>query len=95
MPSTAPRTESAYINLRASREVKALIERAASLTGATVSSFISLTMFEASSRIVNQLEQITLSQEAFKAFADACGNPPEPSPPVIKAACWPSQPATV
>lgn len=84
MPSIASHTESARINLRTSPQAKALIERAAALTGATVSSFISQTMFEASARIVNQVEQITLSQEAFKAFIDACDNPPEPTEALIK-----------
>lgn len=77
-------TESARINLRTSPQAKALIERAAALTGATVSSFISQTMFEASSRIVNQVEQITLSQEAFEAFVEACENPPAPTPALVK-----------
>lgn len=77
-------TESARINLRTSPQAKALIERAAALTGATVSSFISQTMFEASSRIVNQVEQMTLSQEAFEAFVDACENPPVPTPALVK-----------
>ncbi len=84
MPAAATSCESARINLRTSPQAKALIERAAALTGATVSSFISQTMFEASSRIVNQAETITLSQEAFEAFIDSCENPPEPTPALIK-----------
>ncbi|PJC12720.1 MAG: DUF1778 domain-containing protein [Comamonadaceae bacterium CG_4_9_14_0_8_um_filter_60_18] len=84
MPSAASPTESARINLRTSPQAKALIERAAALTGATVSSFISQTMFEASSRIVNQVETITLSQEAFEAFVSTCENPPEPTPALVK-----------
>lgn len=84
MPAVGTSSESARINLRTSPQAKALIERAAALTGATVSSFISQTMFEASSRIVNQVETITLSQEAFEAFIDACENPSEPTPALIK-----------
>ncbi|OIQ68604.1 hypothetical protein GALL_498010 [mine drainage metagenome] len=84
MPAAATSSESARINLRTSPQAKALIERAAALTGATVSSFISQTMFEASSRIVNQVETITLTQEAFEAFVQACENPPEPTPGLIK-----------
>ncbi len=84
MQSATSHTDSARINLRTSPQAKALIERAAALTGATVSSFISQTMFEASARIVNQAEQITLSQEAFEAFVSACDNPPEPTPALIK-----------
>lgn len=84
MPAAASHPESARINLRTSPQAKALIERAAALTGATVSSFISQTMFEASSRIVNQVEQITLSQAAFEAFIEACEHPPEPTEALIK-----------
>jgi len=83
MPSAASHAESARINLRTTPQAKALIERAAALTGSTVSSFISLTMFEASTRIINQVEQITLSQEAAKAFMETCDNPPEPTPALI------------
>ncbi|MBK9441771.1 MAG: DUF1778 domain-containing protein [Comamonadaceae bacterium] len=84
MPPASTHTESARINLRTTPHAKALIERAAALTGSTVSSFISLTMFEASTRIINQVEQITLSQEASKASIEACNNPPEPTPALIK-----------
>jgi len=84
MPNAASRTESTRINLRTSPQAKALIERAAALTGSTVSSFISLTMFEASTRIVNQVEQLTLTQEAFEAFMQACDNPKEPTPALIE-----------
>lgn len=83
MPTVASQTESARINLRTTPQAKALIERAAALTGATVSSFISQTMFEASSRIVNQIEQITMSQAAFEAFVEACENPKEPAQALI------------
>jgi len=86
MPSsTSPNApESARINLRTSAELKALIERAASITGATVSSFISQTMYEASSRIVSETDNIVLSQDAFEAFIGVCENPPEPTEALIK-----------
>ena len=84
MSSTTSHTESARINLRTSAQAKVLIERAAALTGATVSSFISQTMFEASSRIVDQVGRLTLSQDAFEAFVEACENPPEPTEALIK-----------
>lgn len=76
---TSTPNESARINLRTSAELKTLIERAASITGATVSSFISQTMFEASSRIVSETDTLMMSQEAFEAFVGVCENPPEPT----------------
>ena len=72
-------TESARINFRTSSELKTLIERAASITGATVSSFISQTMFETSSRIVSETDTLVLSQEAFETFISVCENPPVPT----------------
>lgn len=81
MPATTAQnaTESARINFRTSAELKTLIERAASITGATVSSFISQTMYETSSRIVLETDTLMLSQEAFEAFVGVCENPPEPT----------------
>lgn len=78
MQTTTP-VEAARINFRTSAELKTLIERAASITGATVSSFISQTMFEASSRIVSDTDTLLMSQEAFEAFVGVCENPPEPT----------------
>lgn len=84
MPLITKPTTSVRTNLRTSAQAKALIEQAAALSGATVSSFISQTMFEASSRIIGQVDQLTLSKEAFEAFVNACDNPPEPAPALIK-----------
>jgi uncharacterized protein (DUF1778 family) len=82
MPTTT--AESARINLRTSTELKALIERAAAITGATVSSYIAQTMYETSNRIVSEADTLTLSQVAFDAFIAACENPPKPTQALIK-----------
>lgn len=79
MPSATSHTESARINLRTSPEVKAMIERAAAIMGSTVSSYISQSMYETSSRIVANTDTLMLSQEAFEAFIAVCENPPEPT----------------
>ena len=83
MQASTP-NESARINFRTSAELKTLIERAASITGATVSSFISQTMYETSSRIVSDTDTLMMSQEAFEAFVGVCENPPEPTEALIK-----------
>ena len=83
MQTTTP-VEAARINFRTSAELKTLIERAASITGATVSSYISQTMFEASSRIVSDTDTLMMSQEAFEAFVGVCENPPEPTEALCK-----------
>ena len=79
MPSTLPRTESARINLRTSPEAKALIERAAAIMGATVSSFMLQNAYEAARRIVADEDTLMLSQKAFEAFVAHCENPSEPT----------------
>lgn len=79
MPSSRAHTESARINLRTSHEVKEMIERAAAITGSTVSNFISQSMYQTSIRIVADTDTVMLSSDAFEAFVARCENPPEPN----------------
>jgi len=83
MTSSLPRTESARINLRTSPEAKALIERAAALMGATVSSFMLQNAYEAALRLVAQQDVMTLSDRDRDAFLNALENPPEPTQALI------------
>ncbi len=76
MPTT---TESARINLRTSPEAKALIERAAALTGTSLSSFMLQNAYAAARQVVTDHDTLTLCQEAFEAFVNACDNPSEPN----------------
>ncbi len=79
MSTAMSSTESARINLRTSPEAKALIERAASIMGSTVSSFMLQNAYEAARRIVADEDTLMLSQKAFEAFVAHCENPPEPT----------------
>ncbi len=79
MPVTTAPGESARINLRTSPEAKALIERAAAIMGATVSSFMLQNAYEAARRIVADKDTLVLSQEAFEAFVATCEKPPRPT----------------
>ena len=83
MPSASSRTESARINLRTSPEVKAMIERAAAMTGATVSSFMLQNSTEMARRVLAQQDLITLSDRDRDAFLNALDNLPEPTPALI------------
>lgn len=83
MSSAVPRTESARINLRTSPEAKALIERAAALMGATVSSFMLQNAYEAAVRLLAQQDVMTLSDRDRDAFLNALENPPEPTQALI------------
>jgi len=78
MTTTTLTNESARINLRTSTEAKAMIERAAELTGTTVSSFMLQNAFEAARRIVSETDTLLLTQRDFKAFTATIENPPKP-----------------
>jgi uncharacterized protein (DUF1778 family) len=71
--------DSTRINLRTSPEAKAMIERAATLMGTTVSAFMLQHAYEAARRVVADNDTLLLSQQAFEAFVSACENPPEPN----------------
>jgi len=77
MPTTLT-NESARINLRTSAEAKAMIERAATLMGTTVSSFMLQNAFEAARRIVSETDTLLLTQRDFEAFTASIENPPKP-----------------
>ena len=83
MSSATSRTESARINLRTSPEVKDLIERAASMMGATVSSFMLQNSTDMARRVLAQQDVITLSDRDRDAFLKALDNPPEPTQALI------------
>ena len=79
MSATSAPCDSARINLRISHEAKALIERAAAIMGATVSSFMLHNAYEAARRIVADKDTLVLSQEAFEAFIAKCEKPSKPT----------------
>ena len=79
MPAVSAPAESARINLRASPEAKALIERAAAIMGSTVSSFMLQNAYDAARRIVADKDTLVFSQEAFEAFVATCEKPAKPS----------------
>jgi uncharacterized protein (DUF1778 family) len=77
MSSTLTR-ESARINLRTSVEAKAMIERAATLMGTTVSSFMLQNAYDAARRIVSETDTLLLTQRDFEAFTASIESPPKP-----------------
>lgn len=79
MSSAASSTQSARINLRATPQAKATIERAAIMMGATVSGFVLQNAYEAARRIVADDDSLMLSQQAFQSFVAACEKPTKPT----------------
>lgn len=70
--------ESVRINLRTSAEAKAMIERAATLMGTTVSSFMLQNAYAAARRIVSETDTLLLTQRDFMTFTASIKNPPKP-----------------
>ena len=74
------------IDARLPSETKQLIERAAVITGVTVSSFIVSRLYEAATSVVREHENWVLNRRDSKAFVDALLNPPEPNEALRNAA---------
>jgi uncharacterized protein (DUF1778 family) len=74
-----PFATTARINLRTTPQVKAVIERAATMMGATVSGFVLQNAYAAARRVVADDDSLMLSQQAFQSFVAACEKPSEPT----------------
>lgn len=68
---------------------KRLIEKAASLSGVSVSAFIKIRLREAALKVIEQEQVIKLDAEDSLMFAEALLAPVRPVPPVFKEA-WDS-----
>lgn len=75
--------EAARINLRTTQELKELIERAAFMTGASVSSFMLQSSVDVARRVLAEQEVIVLSDRDRDAFLKALDNPTEPTQALI------------
>lgn len=82
--SRSPKAEE-RIDARLPAETKQLIERAAGITGVTVSDFVISRAYEAATLVVQGYDTWTLNRRDSKAFVDALLNPPEPNE-ALKAA---------
>lgn len=79
MPSAVSSNQSARIHLRATPQAKAMIERAATMMGATVSGFVLQNAYDAARRVVADDDSLMLSQQAFQLFVAACEKPSKPT----------------
>ena len=82
--SRRPKAED-RIDARLPAETKQLIERAAVITGVTLSDFVISRAYEAAAAIVREHDTWVLSRRESKAFVDTLLNPPEPNQ-ALKAA---------
>ena len=79
MPSATGAIQSTRISLRTTPQAKATIERAATMTGLTVSGFVLQNAYEAARRVLASDDSLILSQQAFQSFLAACEKPSQPT----------------
>lgn len=77
--------KSERLDARVSPEQKALIQRAALLSGRTVSDFMVASLQEAAERIIRSHDVITLSVRGSEAIAHAFMAPPDPNSALLAA----------
>ncbi|MBM3277307.1 MAG: DUF1778 domain-containing protein [Candidatus Handelsmanbacteria bacterium] len=92
MPVSKPPTHSKNprkaerLEARISREQKQLIQRAATLTGRSLTEFVVSSLQEAASRTIHEHELITLSRADQEVFVRALLSPPGPNQKLRRAA---------
>ncbi len=82
--SRSPRT--ARLEARITTDQKTLIERAATLTGQTLTDFVVTSVRETALRTVREYEAMTLRARDREVFVSALLNPPAPGKRLRKAA---------
>ena len=72
-------TKDERIDLRASREVKEVIQRAADLLGTTTSAFVVNHAYQAAQRVIAERETLLLSDRDRDLFFSMLDHPPKPN----------------
>jgi uncharacterized protein (DUF1778 family) len=72
-------TKSSRIEIRADEEAKRLIEKAASYTGKTISSYILSKSLSSAKKDIEQMESISLGDKDRDMFYSLITNPPAPN----------------
>ncbi len=67
------------LDLRIAAEDKAIIDRAAALTGSNTTDFVRSTTLAAAREAIRMHEVIRLTAEGSRVFVEALINPPEPN----------------
>lgn len=72
-------TKSTRIEIRANEEAKKLIEKAASLNGETISSYMLNKTLSSAKSDVERMETITINNKDREMFFSLLSDPPEPN----------------
>ena len=84
--ASSPAERTARLEARITPTEKALLERAAALTGSSLTDFVVRSAHERALRTIQDHEILTLSARDSEAFIAALLNPPAPGPRLQKAA---------
>jgi uncharacterized protein (DUF1778 family) len=76
----------ARLEARVSVTQKALLQRAATLSGRSLSEFVVSSAQEAAAKVIQEHESVKLTRAEQAAFVQGLLNPPAPSPRLRKAA---------
>ncbi len=84
---TSPTPEKAErVHCRVTPQNKAILKKAAALSGQDLTSFITAATIERAMEVIKNHERIVLSKEDAKFFLETLENPPEPSDKLKAAA---------
>jgi uncharacterized protein (DUF1778 family) len=83
---TPDTTRGARLEVRVSVAQKGLLQRAAVLSGRSLSEFVVASAQDAARRVIAEHESIRLSREEQQAFVEALLQPPEPNARLKRAA---------
>ena len=75
----ASKARDSRLELRLASDEKAIIERAAALSGSNTTDFVRSTMLTAAREAVRMHEVIKLTEEGSRDFVEALIDPPEPN----------------
>jgi uncharacterized protein (DUF1778 family) len=75
----ASKAQDSRLELRLASDEKAIIERAAALSGSNTTNFVRNTMLTAAREAVRMHEVIELTAEGSRVFVEALIDPPEPN----------------
>jgi uncharacterized protein (DUF1778 family) len=75
----ASKARNSRLELRLASDEKAIIERAAALSGSNMTDFVRSTMLTAAREAVRMHEVVKLTEEGSRVFVEALIDPPEPN----------------
>ncbi len=85
MANIIKKSKDSRVDLRISPEEKDLLEKAASMKGLTLSSYLISNSLEAARRDIENYHKLILSDDERDLFLSLMENPPEPNPALKSA----------